>query len=88
MDLKKKKKKNGSLLFDQAGTYSKAPSHPPVGALALVCHRGHQARSSCLVLMNGERASVLTLPSISFCGCTALKTDNPCQGHSATLVEL
>lgn len=42
-------------------------------------------RRGCLVLMNGVRASVLTLPSISFRGCTELKTDNSCWTASAGL---
>lgn len=60
-------------------------STPPAGATVLICHLCHQTPRGCLDLMNGARASVPSLPSINFCGCAALKTNNSCWEASATL---
>lgn len=65
---------------------SSYPSHPPARAPVLICHLCLQAPRGCLVLMNGARASVLTLPSIKFSGCT-LKSNSSCWEASATLLE-
>lgn len=65
------------------------PPKPPPSCwgYVLICHLRHQAPGGCRDLMNGARASVPSRPSITFCGCAALQTNNSCCEASAALTD-